>query len=91
MKTVCHLHLSSFWDLSGGSCSFFCDFGEMTIHKQTLDISVGKLFSVLMNGIGSFSECHSRDTIVLRNNNISLAAQIYQRDIHGICAGAYCA
>ena len=60
---------------------------HMAFHQQTIDILVRIPSSALMDGFRTFAQCQRRNTIILRDHDITPLAKINQRDVHCVCPG----
>ena len=61
---------------------------RMALHQQLLDITIGVLPAILMNGIGALPQCHCRNTEILRHHDITCTAKVNQGHIHSLCPDA---
>ena len=60
---------------------------HMSLHQQTVNILVRVPASALMDGFRTFPQRQRRNTVVLRDDNITSLAEVDQRDIHRISPG----
>ena len=62
------------------------DLRHMALHQQAIDILVRVPSSALMDGFRTLAQRQRRNTVVLRDHDVSPLAEVDQRNVHCVSA-----